>query len=126
MSHARLLEQETLAAIGRMASAVSHEIRNPLSSIRMNMQILAERVELEPREHRHLTIAIEEMDRLNRVVTDLLHFAKPLELAYELVDLDELVEAALEVVAPGIEERGIEIHRAYAETSPASPSIPRR
>ena len=70
----RLAHAERLAEVGKLASTVAHEIRNPLSSIRGFAQLLKDKV---PAEHaRYTEVMVEEVDRLNRVVSSLLSYAR--------------------------------------------------
>lgn len=70
--------RERLASVGRMAAAVAHEIRNPLTAIRGSAEILRARVTLPEKDGRLLNILISESDRLESFIGDLLSFAKPM------------------------------------------------
>ena len=90
----RLAEQvkrsQHLAALGEMAAGVAHEIRNPLNSIRGFAQLLAEKSQEKAKEY--LDIIIEEVDRMNGIVQDLLDFARQRELTMAKVDLARLMD----------------------------------
>lgn len=86
----RLKERDRLAALGQMAAGLAHEIRNPLGAIRGAAEYIAESSEDSP-DSEFLDIIIEEVDRLNRVVTDFLDYSRPLKIQLEPCDLNRLV-----------------------------------
>jgi two-component system sensor histidine kinase PilS (NtrC family) len=79
--------KDRMAAIGRMAAGIAHEIRNPLTSMRGSVEILRSRADLPAREERLLDILIRESDRLNKFVEDFLNFARPRQYAKHRIDL---------------------------------------
>ncbi|MBI3179308.1 MAG: PAS domain-containing protein [Deltaproteobacteria bacterium] len=93
-----LREQERLASIGQMAASIAHELRNPLAAISGSVELLsqeragkAERAQLE-------AIVLREIARLNRLVTDLLFYARPRPAEYTRVDLVALVRDVCETL----------------------------
>ncbi len=96
-----------LAALGQFAAAIAHDIRTPLTSISLNVQILRRKLDLPDDDREHLEIALEELGRLDRSVAEILDFAKPVKLAAEPVDVRELLEAATRSMAPLLSEKGV-------------------
>ena len=86
----RAKRAEHLASIGRMAATVAHEIRNPLSSIRGFAQFFANLFEEKTEERTYALAMMEESNRLNRVVSELLDYARPLELNTEQTSIETL------------------------------------
>lgn len=108
----RARRAEHLASIGRMAAAVAHEIRNPLSSIRGLAQYFTSNTKgKDPEEQVYAQTIIEESDRLNKVVSELLNYARPLELNIEEISIESLFADAIRAVLPGVEKNGIEIEQ---------------
>ena len=77
-SHQELVQSEKLAAIGRLVASVVHEMRSPLSGIKMNIRILQKKLELPELEKEHLNIAAEQTGRLERMLNELLEYSKPI------------------------------------------------
>ena len=83
--------RDRMAAAGRMAAGIAHEIRNPLTSMRGSVEILRSRDGLSHTERRLLDILIRESDRLNKFVEDFLQFARPARHTKQPVDLAQLL-----------------------------------
>jgi two-component system, NtrC family, sensor histidine kinase HydH len=88
-----LAEAKRLATIGSLAAGVAHEIRNPLSSLRGFAQLFATKLKGQEPLASYASTMVQEADRLNRVVTDLLFLARPRDLAPTEVDLKRLTES---------------------------------
>lgn len=95
-----------LAALGAFAAAIAHDIRTPLTSVQMNVQMLRRKVALPADDMEHFDIALEELRRLDAHVRELLDYAKPLALHRETVDARDVAEGAARTVAPLLAGRG--------------------
>ncbi|MEL6349659.1 MAG: ATP-binding protein, partial [Myxococcota bacterium] len=84
---AQIEREERLAAVGRLAASLAHEIRNPLTSLSGSVQLLQE-----GKDNPLLRIILREVNRLNELVEDFLQSARPLTLTFELVELDQMVQ----------------------------------
>ncbi|MGC8841951.1 MAG: GAF domain-containing protein [Candidatus Sumerlaeaceae bacterium] len=95
-----LLRKERLAALGEMAATVAHEIRNPLTSVRGFAQRIQRRAAdlADPKIAEYTAIIMEEVDRLNKFIKDVLDFARHAKPTYELVNLNTVVAEALTFV----------------------------
>jgi two-component system sensor histidine kinase AtoS len=97
---------DRLASLGTLAAGVAHEIRNPLGAIRGLVQLLKEDLNDEQKK-RYAETIIQEVDRLNRVVADLLKFCQSTDSDFKPARLDELVKRA--AMLAGLEKMGKEI-----------------
>ena len=86
---------QRLATVGRLAAGVAHEIRNPLSSIKGFATYFKERYREIPEDQQTAGIMIQEVDRLNRVVTQLLEFARPVTIRPRDISLRQLLQDSL-------------------------------
>lgn len=101
------MEAERMAYVGTLASGLAHEIRNPLNSLSLNMQLLEEDLggSGQSSHGRLLAITREEIGRLERLVTDFLAYARPRRLELEDVPAADLVARSREVLAGQIQAR---------------------
>jgi two-component system CheB/CheR fusion protein len=95
-SEERLREQEALARLGQMAAVVAHEVKNPIAGIRGALQVIGSRMAADARDKPIIGEIIARLDALNRIVQDLLVFARPRELRAEPTDLKGLVVSTVD------------------------------
>jgi PAS domain S-box-containing protein len=116
----RVRESERMAYIGQVTASLSHEIRNPLSAVKMNLQILKNHPKLLGNDARRIDISVREVIRLERILNQLLDFAKPLHMELGLVDINHLVISCGELLEMKIKEEKMEI---VTDLDPAVPKI---
>ncbi len=107
----KVRETEQLAYVGHLTASLSHEIRNPLSSIKMNLQILSRKMELEGFDRRRMEIIVREVSRLECILRQLLDIARPVRAELSLVDVRELVGACVDLMQPRANENSLKIVR---------------
>jgi len=100
---------QRLASVGRLAAGVAHEIRNPLSSIKGFATYFKERYPDRPEDQQTADIMIQEVDRLNRVVGQLLEFAKPVPVKPKPVSLQALLNDSIKLIRDRAAEKNISI-----------------
>ncbi|MGD9122940.1 MAG: histidine kinase dimerization/phospho-acceptor domain-containing protein, partial [Desulfobacterales bacterium] len=115
LSEVRALRQEIarsqrLATVGRLAAGVAHEIRNPLSSIKGFATYFKERYPDRPQDQQTATIMIQEVDRLNRVVGQLLEFSSPIVIKPQKVSLPSFVADSIKLIEDRATQKNISIH----------------
>jgi two-component system sensor histidine kinase PilS (NtrC family) len=81
--------QERLSAVGRVAAGIAHEIRNPLAAMRGSIQVLRSELEADATQRELMDIVLSESDRLNRIISDFLTYARPRKFSLAVCDLRE-------------------------------------
>jgi PAS domain S-box-containing protein len=115
---ARMREHERMAYVGQLSASLSHEIRNPLSSIKMNLQILARKLDLDGYDQRRLEITVHEVSRLESILRQLLDVARPLTVTKAPVDLRALAEGCVDLLQAKAQEKNVRIRERYSNTLP--------
>ena len=105
-----IARSERLASIGRLAAGVAHEIRNPLSSIKGFATYFKERYREIPEDRKTAEIMIQEVERLNRVIGQLLEFARPMNIEKKPTSLRALVQHSLKMIEADAHRKGIKIN----------------
>ncbi|MCX8038103.1 MAG: sensor histidine kinase, partial [Candidatus Sumerlaeia bacterium] len=108
-SHRRLMHAASLAAVGELSSSIVHEMRNPLSSVKINLQALCRRVEADPAYAELGAIALAQLARVERMLSDLLGYGKPLELMLTRTTFGKIAKDVVEVVRSEAEEKRVTI-----------------
>ncbi len=105
----QLVRAAKLSALGNLTAGLAHEIRNPLASIQGSAEALASEFGPEHRKHRMGELLLGEIQRLNRVVSDFLNFARPTELEVQDVDLTRVAEEVVELTSHASKEAGARV-----------------
>jgi signal transduction histidine kinase len=117
-------EEEQSALVGTIAAGIAHEIRNPLSTLRMNLQMLREDwdnpiTEREQKGRKRIDVLLRETERMETVVSDFVRFAAGHALRREKTNLNALAGELLDFLAPQAERSRIRIVREFAQDLPA-------
>jgi len=119
---------QRMAEIGAMTGGLAHEIKNPLSTIGLNAQLLQESLEDARLDHterdrllRRLDTLRREVDRLRGILTDFLEFAGEIRLQTEPADLSTVVSELADFFLPQAEQQGIRLRTDLAEPLPTVP-----
>ena len=126
LTEVRRLQKEVersrrLASVGSLAAGVAHEIRNPLSSIKGFATYFRERYKDRPGDHETAEVMISEVERMDRVISQLLEFARPSGLNVRPSDVGELIRRSLRLIEGDAKDKGVEVR---TEIDPALPPLP--
>ncbi|MCF8025566.1 MAG: PAS domain S-box protein [Desulfobacteraceae bacterium] len=114
----QLIQKDKMAALGRLASGVAHEIRNPLEIVSMGVDYLENAL---PPDNPNAARSIERIngaiDRANAIINDVLKFSRKSESVVELVDIRALVEETLSLADHHIRKTEVQVERQYPESA---------
>jgi signal transduction histidine kinase len=113
--HEELLQKEKLAVIGQMSTAIGHEIRNPLSSLKGFIQLQKESY---PNTNDFYPIMIDEVDRINSIVTDLMELGKPRVITFEKSNIEEIIAYTTSITQQQAQGQGVTIEMITEEPLP--------
>lgn len=111
-------ELERMAYIGQLTASLSHEIRNPLSSVKMNLQILGKNSMFQGNDKRRLDISEREINRLEGILKELLDFAKPVALKRKKTNVNQLICDCVELLEVRIIKQNIDCRMRLDDTIP--------
>jgi len=103
----RLVLAERLSSLGELTAGVAHELRNPLAGIKINTQILSRKKDLPEMEKKLLSSTQEGIEKIQKIVDDMLHFAKPKASHFEEEEINEVVEESLAILQTKLKKGNI-------------------
>ncbi|MBN1484573.1 MAG: PAS domain-containing protein [Chloroflexia bacterium] len=113
-TQAQLVQSAKLAAVGKLAAGVAHELNNPLTSVLGFAEMLLQEVQMDAVHQQDLQAIISEGRRARDIVRNLLNFARQTQPQLENVDVNELLRQTLSVVRHYVEKSGVQIETNYA------------
>lgn len=111
-------DSQKLAAIGQLSAGIAHEVRNPLSSIKMSLQILEKRMQPEGNDLKRFKIAQREVEHLEKLVSDVLIYARPSEPQKKPCDMRTVIDGSLAMVEKSIKDKDIRVVRNCPDDMP--------
>ena len=113
----RLVQGERLSTIGEMAASIAHEVKGPLVSIGGFARRLARSVPADSSSHSHAATIVREVERLEKLLTNILSFARKTTICYASCDIGEILDESLAIVALALDECRIRVHTKYPARS---------
>ncbi len=110
----KLVQAEKLASIGRLAATIAHEIRNPLTSVKLNIQKVAENERLDEIEREHLDISQEGIGQIEKFIKELLNFTRVAELNLERFSVEQILEESLKLLSHALHEKQVVVETHFA------------
>ncbi len=117
-THKKLIQAEKLASIGKLAATIAHEIRNPLTSVKLNIQKVLEDDRLEAMEKEHLAITQEGIGQIEKFVKELLNFTRVSGLQMARFPVSQILEESIKMIADSFRQKRIAIERKVDEGLP--------
>ncbi len=115
----RLIQAEKLASIGRISATIAHEIRNPLTSVKLNIQRLLQNDDLDEIEKEHLTISQEGIAQIEKFIKELLNFTRVSDLNKERFSIEQIIEESIKMMGGSLAEKKITLTKNYGRQVPS-------
>lgn len=115
----KLIQAEKLASIGRISASIAHEIRNPLTSVKLNIQKLMQNEHLDEEEKEHLSISQEGIGQIEKFIKELLNFTRVSDLNPERFSVVQIIEESLKMMRNSFQEKKIVLEKNFAADLPA-------
>jgi signal transduction histidine kinase len=114
----KLVQAEKLASIGRLSAGIAHEIRNALTSVKLNIQKLVQSDRLDDIEKEHLSISQEGIGQMEKFIKELLDFTRVFELNLDRFSLEQILEASIKTLADTLELKKVVLEKSYKKGLP--------
>ncbi|MBI5418271.1 GAF domain-containing protein [Candidatus Poribacteria bacterium] len=103
----RLIQSEKLATLGKLSASIAHEIRNPLTSIKILIHSLKEKNENPITRENDIKVIENEIERMNRIINKFLEFARPKEPEFSSCDINQILEETIKLISCEAKEKNI-------------------
>jgi signal transduction histidine kinase len=110
---------ERLFAVGQLAAGLAHELRNPLWSVNGAVGMLKRNAHLEPKLQECLDIISKESQRLNRLLSEFLDFARPRPPKFQTIDVDGLLESVLQLADHAVGHSAVQLRKEVSRNMPS-------
>ena len=117
-THRKLIQAENLASIGRLAAGIAHEIRNPLTSVKLNIQKLLQSNQLDELEEEHFNLSQKGISQMEKFVKELLNFTRGTELHRERFSIEEIIDETVKMMADSLELKKVTLEKNFEERLP--------
>lgn len=117
----KLIQAEKLASIGRIAATIAHEIRNPLTSVKLNIQRLAQSDRQDEVEREHLALSQEGIAQIEKFIKGFLNYTRVTELNLNRFSIEQILDESLKTLREAFEQKNVTVVR---RTEPGLPEVP--
>jgi Amt family ammonium transporter len=107
----KLIQSEKLAALGKLSAGIAHEIRNPLTSIKVLIHSLAEKIKDTETKEKDIKVLEDEIERVNQIIKRFLDFVRPKEPEFSLVDINQILEGTINLVSGKVKEQNAVLNK---------------
>ncbi|UCE43288.1 MAG: HAMP domain-containing protein [Candidatus Aminicenantes bacterium] len=114
----RLIQAEKLASIGRISASIAHEIRNPLTSVKLNIQKVAENKGLDHIDKEHLDISQEGIGHIENFIKELLNFTRVSDLELNYFSVEQIVDESIKMIRNTLKLKDVELAKKVQEGLP--------
>jgi signal transduction histidine kinase len=114
----KLVQAEKLASIGRLAATIAHEIRNPLTSVKLNIQKVEESASFDSPEREHLGLSLEGIDEIEKFIKELLNYTRVSELSLEKFSIEQVMDESLKILRDVLVQKKVALEKTYEKGIP--------
>lgn len=114
----KLIQADKLASIGRISTGIAHEIRNPLTSVKLNIQRVLESKALDEAYRSELSISQEGIVQIEKFIKEMLNYARVTELSLDRFEIEQIIEESVKMMADTLRAKNIRLHRDFKKELP--------
>ena len=114
----RLVQAEKLASIGRISASIAHEIRNPLTSVKLNIQKVMESENLDSMDREHLDISQEGIGHIENFIKEMLNFTRMSELQQDFFSVEQIVDESIKMIRDTLKLKNVELVKEVQDKLP--------
>lgn len=111
----QLFQSSKLAALGQLSAGIAHELRNPLTSIKVLINSIVNRIEPKESVKEDINVIESEIERMNGIIKQFLDFSRPAELCLTDVDINDILKDTLNLMAYELKEQEVSVSKAFNE-----------
>lgn len=114
----KLIQSEKLAALGKLTAGIAHEIRNPLTSIKVLIHSLAEKITDTETKEKDIKVIEDEIERVNQIINRFLDFARPKQPQFSPVDINQILEQTINLISGEVKEQNVVLNKELSSLLP--------